>query len=796
MTSLPPDGIRRKLGPTATAATASTPTANYVEPEPGSMNLPGIPATEEEALALVQAAMAAEARAQNYAKWANWVDTEYQNCRNARHPFERQWFINLAFYQGKQYVAPINVPGMGFRLAAPTTPNHRVRMVINKIRPAIRTECAKLTSSKPIPVVVPATNEDEDYAAANVAEAILRADFGTERFNADYLKWVWWGSVTGISYLKQWWDPASKDYDSFSLPPAPMMPDPTNPGQTIPMPPEVLEQLYAMRPDYEEYMNTPQPAQGKIRKEAISPFHIFVPDMLVESINEQPYVIHVMTKSPLWVKNMYPDAFPGDEMPATDALASNTIMDSVSLFTKGMNAQQANATTVKEAWIKPGTHPDFPEGGLVTVVNQRVVQVSEKWPLESPKYPFYEYRGIPTGGYYPDSVIVDLLPVQKEYNKKRSQAIEIMNVMGKPRLVYPKGSIDPRKISSEVGQSVGYTPGYDKPEVMQGVEIPNSFIQEMANLVQEFDDISGQHDISRGSAPSDIRSGTALTFLAEQDDSKLSYQVASIEGAIQSLGGDYLKLASKYWEADRIVKVAGKNNAYESYHWKENALKGNTDVRIETGSALPVSKAARMAQIVEFMQNGFLAPEDGMEMLRLGGFDKILDGMLADKRQAQRENLKMATLPEKLINLFLVPPPGPNGEVLPDMPNPEDPMGKPLQMTMDPQTGEPIPFNPTPPVPVNSWDNHEQHILWHNNFRKTQEFEVLPEANKKAFEIHVQMHQAAIMSTLMNQRGATLGGEPQPPPQTDEEGNPIEDPSGATPEEDPSKPTESTAATQ
>src|SRR5690242_16227541 len=97
------------------------------------------------------------------AAWASWVNTEFQKCKNARLPFERQWHLNLAFYSGKQYLSPINLPGQGFRLTSPKAPPWRVRMVINKIRTAARTECSKLTSSKPIPTVIPATTEDEDF---------------------------------------------------------------------------------------------------------------------------------------------------------------------------------------------------------------------------------------------------------------------------------------------------------------------------------------------------------------------------------------------------------------------------------------------------------------------------------------------------------------------------------------------------------------------------------------------------------------------------------------------------------
>lgn len=664
-------------------------------------------------------------------EWAAWADSEYTKCRNSRHAFERQWYINLAFTAGKQYVSPLDVPGYGFRLTTPKAPPWRVRIVVNKIRTAVRTECSKLTTSKPIPTVMPSTNEDEDYSAASVAEQILKSKFATAEFESIYRSWIWWGVVCGVSFLKLYWDPTSPDYDSKQLPPPPMIPGPK--GEPVPIPEQLLEQI----PELKARMQIPVPAQGKICIERITPFHVYVPDLLCESLEDQPYIIQVMTKSPLWVESKF------GFKPNADARASNTILDAATIIAKGAE-DHLDSVLVKEIWIKPGGHSDFPEGGVLTVINNKVVQVRDKWPYPFNQYPFYKYNGVPTGGFYSDSTVVDLIPIQKEYNKKRSQAIEIQNTMGKPKLLYPRGSINPKMISSEPGQSIPYTPGYDAPTELQGSEVPTSFIQEIEKLREEFDDISGQHEISRGQTTvSNLTSGTAIAYLQEQDDAKLNYQVASIENATEMFGTHYLVMASHYWDDNRIVKTTGKNNTFEALHWKKGMLKGNTDVKVQTGSALPFSKAAKQALLTEMMQNGYITPETGLEMMNLGGMDKAIDDMLIDKRQVIRENLKMAEIPESMLKLLLEPAPGPNGE--PPFDGPPDPFtGEPQRFN-----GDGSPFEPQPPIPVNSWDDHEQHIQWHNQYRKSQEFELLPELNKKAFELHVQTHEMALQSQMV-----------------------------------------------
>lgn len=686
----------------------------------------------EETPELLAAMLEAQRLERKKLEWAQWAEQEYNKCKIARHSFEKQWYINLAFVAGKQYVSPIDVPGHGFRLTAPKAPPWRVRLVINKIRTAVITECSKLTTSKPIPTVIPATNEDEDYTAAAVGEQLLKTAFANAAFEKDYRSFVWWGVVTGNAFLKEYYDPTAPDYESQTLPPAPTFPT----GQ--PIPDELIDSIPGLR----DRLNTPMPAVGKICIERVTPFHVFVPDLLCEDINKQPYLVHVMTKHPLWVERKY------GFKPAVDTKASNTVLDAATLIAKN-GEDHLDAVLVKEVWIKPNGHRDFPEGGLLTVINGKIAHYMDKWPYPYPEFPFYKYDGMPTGGFYTDSKVVDLIPVQKEYNKKRSQMVEIQNTMGKPKLMYERGSINPKMISSEPGQSIPFVPGFNPPTELKGSEVPTSFVNEITFLQQEIDDISGQHEISRGEINSSVPdSGTAIAYLQEQDDAKLNYQVASIENACELLGKHYLSLASNYWDDNRLIRVSGKNNAYEAIHWKQGMLKGNTDVKVQTGSALPFSKAARTALLTELMNNGFIDPVSGLERLDIGGLDKVIEDTLVDKRQATRENLKMVDLPSSMLQLLLEPAPGPNGEQPVSVPGP---VGKPVQLN-----GDGTPFQPQPPIPVNSWDNHEEHIKWHNHFRKSQEFELLDDLHKKAFEMHVQLHQLALQSNIMNQQGHTI----------------------------------------
>lgn len=69
-----------------------------------------------------------------------------------------------------------------------------------------------------------------------------------------------------------------------------------------------------------------------------------------------------------------------------------------------------------------------------------------------------------------------------------------------------------------------------------------------------------------------------------------------------------------------------------------------------------------------------------------------------------------------------------------------------------PQLAQPVPQDPNTAhdnigaYPINSYDNHAVHILYHNRYRKTQAFEEAPPEAKAIFEQHVQQHQIAMQA--------------------------------------------------
>lgn len=643
-------------------------------------------------------------------KVISWTKTAHTRCKTLRQQLERQWYINMAFYIGRQNVAvvsPQSSVGAGVRLYTPPVPYYRSRPVINRIRPIIRTELAKLTAQKPTATIVPATGEDRDMAAAQAGEQIWDSIYRSKKIKGIFSRAMLWTLTCGTGFMKTAWDPNKVDREGN---------------------------------------------RGDFLYECVTPFHLFIPDMLAQDIEDQPYIIHIQTKSVDWVKANYPgiNAEP-------NVMEANDILNDSFLQLVGASDFRKNSILCYEVWIKPGQTDFMPNGGMFTIIGETVTQFIENNPYVHQQYPFVKFEHIPTGRFYADSVINDLLPIQREYNRTRGQMIEAKNTMAHPQLIAAEGSVDASKITTEPGQMILYKLGFPKPEPMPLQNLPSYVIQEVERLLLDFEDISGQHQVSKGQVPPGVTAATAISFLQEQDESMLATTFGSIEEGFEKIGYQTLCYVKQYWDVPRTVKVVGRDGQFNVLSFMGSQLGDNTDIRVEAGSALPTSKSAKQALLMDLMSQGFIPPEKGLELMDVGGVQRLYEEVQIDSAQATRENMKMAAVTDDDMSMYLQTFQGINTMT-----------GQP--MLVDPNSGQPLTDamgNPTAPpliVPVNTFDNHQIHISVHNNYRKGQEYEQLPQRIKDLFEEHVNQHMMALglipgMPSPMDGANSVTSGE-------------------------------------
>lgn len=639
-----------------------------------------------------------------------WARQQYELCKSQRAQQQKAWEYNLLQYGGDQWRRLISG-----KIETPKAPSWRSKLVTNKIRPAVRQQITRMTNQKPSVSILPVSTSEDDLFAAQAGEAVWDSLYSRKRFHQLYMRCAFWVAVTGNGFFKTYWD-ANKIDKSF-LAVSPML-------------------------------QKPMAVKGDIEFGVVTPFNLFAPDLLVEDIEDQPFLIEAYTRPVEWVNTFWKDKL---QYPVSaDCVSASEIFNTAYWSTKNDGSAVPDAVLVLEVWLKPGAHKDYPNGAMLTIIGQQLIQKTDGLPYSHGEYPIAHWGDIMTGKFYRESMVTDLAPLNQQYNRTRAQMIESMIRTGRTQIMYTEGSLDPNRVTSRPGELIPIKPGYQMPVPLPAQPIPQFVTDELRILSQDFEDISGQHAVSKGQTQGGVIAATAINYLQEQDDT-MNYPVyASGEAVVEKVGRQSLSIVADMWDIPRIIRTIGTDRSFDVIELKGAQIANGLDLRVEAGSSLSKSKTARQAFLMDLAKMQFISPEQLLDLIDMGGTKKLTEVLRTDMYAAQRENLKMKKLDPLTIE---------QADAMYQMAMQPDASGYVDPNTIDPSTGQTL-QRPCM-VPVNEWDDHQVHIDVHNRFRKSQEFEFLPDIVKREFQNHILLHQVQL---IMNTQRSMMMQQGGPPP--------------------------------
>lgn len=650
----------------------------------------------------------------------SWVLSEFERAAQARQRFEDGWRRNLQYWKRTQGVGP---QGMGPKSGSPDQNKRREKLRINRIRSFARSELSKFVSQEPTITCVPASSEDIDFRAASSAEQVWRSSVVSGNFDSHHSDAQWWKVLTGNGFLKTYWDDSSVD---------PVTGD-----------------------------------RGIIRYGAVSPFHLYVPDLREPSLEDQPYLFNGYVKTMAWARQRYGKEIEGC---AAGELSMNRKPDSNNPTVSNIT-DVPDSVIVLEVWVKPGAHKLLPNGGLLHLVGSTLVGIAKSIPYNHGSFPYAHFGHMYAGAFYRESAIDDLIELQDEYNDLRSHIRRAARVAGQPQFIAEKGSVIAAKWTNEAGLVIETHPGFRPPVPLQLPELPQYVQAQQDRILADFEDISGQHEVSRGQAPGKgVTAGTAIAYLQESDDQYLTPQYRSDEKAIEKVAKQTLELFVQFVNEPRKIKSLGADRAFDTMLLSGADIRNGTDVRVEKGSTISTSQVARRAEIKEMVGLGIVTPQQALELLEMGGTERLRETLDIARSKAQRENIKLQNLdvtellkaedeaveqaakqsPEQMVEMMggmeAIAAQGITPDQVPGM--------------IEEQVRAQMP----PTIPADDFDLHELHIDAHNQFRMSQAYEQLHDRVKAEFEKHIAMHEQFIMQQQVTAQQQAAGFPEMGPP--------------------------------
>lgn len=659
-----------------------------------------------------------------------------------RRGWETIWWNNIALIAGDHY-ATWNPTLSEFEDRDTTwDPNDRKpRLVINHALTVGRTELAKITKSRPIMEVVANSDSDMDIAATKVGKAAIDGAEWTFKLQKKRKAAYWWMISTGIGAIFVGYDYMDDKAGSYRYLIDPMTNEPTFNEDRKAELKEMADKGEIPELKFEEY------PLGEVEYKVYSPFQL-LPDEISLEFDEIKDLITTEAVDVDVTRGLYGD------------VAKNLTPESVQLgvmerrmmqrlhMAAPQDAVSENAHQVHTYWLLPGMYRGnkFLENGVFLRWCQRqtILDISKNgrncaFPFADGRMPFAFYQHIPsTTSIWPDCVMTHIRGPNLEIDKTVSQLVENKDYMANPMWRIAAQHKIRGKIKNVAGAIVRYThvPNVPPPEPIQGLQMPAQVENLLVGLREQILDISGQSEVARGRVPTGVRSGVAVAYLQEEDDTKIAPTVENIEEATAYMGSLSLCRFQQYYSSERMLRHYKPDGSFDVVKFKGADLRNNTDVVSQAGSAMPKSKAAQQQYTLELVSLGILQdPEQIQERLELGKGEPNANDKA--RRQADRENqIMLHGLPRAMFNLSHV-----------------------VEQNDLQKVGA--------AVPVRAWHNHAIHIDRHTSLMMDPEFDDLQISHPeivRLFDEHLAMHQQeqakqqqAQMQMMLAAKGAPDG---------------------------------------
>jgi len=401
--------------------------------------------------------------------------------------------------------------------------------------------------------------------------------------------------------------------------------------------------------------------------------------------------------------------------PTTDAANGiNPLADR--LYSAFTGSEKVNPLTLVLTYYER-PNPGNEDGRVVVEVNSKKIQ-DIPWP-----FPFNNRLNLAVGvetlvsdQWFGETIYSAARGPQILYNLAKSNLAEHLRDTAQAKLLIPNSSIQLLDTLNDIpGNMYPYPDSMRPPEWLTPPQLAN-WLQTLPNdYMADIDDIMGVHDVSRGKAPVNLESGTALSILAELDGTPVGRMLKEGARVFSEVGSMVLEMQQAFSQNQRLSVIDHERGPL-SLSWTGKDIDGQTRAQVPLDSVIPRSRAAMQQMGMKLLEMGLIPDlETFFRIIEMPGRRDVVTAVNPDAAKARRENSKML-----------------QGHIL----------------------------NPA------KFDDHPIHIKEHNDGRKTTAYENASPDYQEEYDKHVLAHdtlaaEAMAGQVARSQQNPVLGGAPR-----------------------------------
>lgn len=415
----------------------------------------------------------------------------------------------------------------------------------------------------------------------------------------------------------------------------------------------------------------------------INPRHFYL-DPNATSLDEAEYCFIARARSLKYIKETYPEAREkieeikravpekdevDDEMESKERQSKVLVKEFWGWVDNGESYDLKVITYAGNVMLRNEVNPYFDQEGVVTEEGKLKYYNH----IKKPQLPFILIPSYQLGekAFSETSALEQTKKIQEAVNKRKCQisdnadmmtngmwfiskdtGININDLINKPGLVTRANIVDQGHIRKVTGSP-----------------LPGFIQQDLEHSQSVFDNIFGTHDISRGGKVK-TPSATESQILKEADQGRIALLIRNLEAGIEQLGNWWLHLMKMYYTETHYGRYLNQEDMIEHVKIIRDDIPDDIEVKVRTGSAIPVDRGAKRAEAMEMLGGSTLDPITAYK--RMGDIEKPED--TAERLKLWRNGMLPGDEEEMMAQQQGMPPQGqpPQEELPPDLEgNPE-----------------------------------------------------------------------------------------------------------------------------
>ncbi len=568
-----------------------------------------------------------------------WLLSELDHLQYVNRDRFRGIHRNLALYKGLQYrEQSLRIENRDNGVSEKS--KLMEKLVLHHLYDLSKSRVSKLLKYKPAVAILPTTDEWEDDVAAKMTKAWLDHIWYVERFDGIKIpKFVQYAQPMGESYLFTDWDPdkgnISKQYRT-----ALMEAKRKGKGNRVPLLDENGQQqrdannnpvwidnpVYNGDVCYRVKMTLDILAQRVPSGDWEDVKFIFVRDVMG--------VEEARLKWPKRAKNI-------------KGQKDATFYD----FEKMESYQDQHLTDIWTLYYKRSKELD---DGRKLVFTRDGILENKKFPFSHKRLPCVRFTDVDVPGELHGRSFFELVKGSTgAHNNLTNMILRNMTMVGHPKWMMPAGAAKLETLGNAI--TIVQYKGPIEPKLVTAPTTPVEFFEFRNMLKEEFMQHADVSTTGRGDPPPGVTAAVALQYLSELENERWNESVLKFNECNLQTSIDSVSVAGDYYEEgdERMMRLLGKNNKWMSVAVDVSHFSKEYDIRLQSSSALPESKAARTEYLL-YLNERFpnrVGADQVLHMLDISSSEKFMNVATVSVRAAEAENeMLMSAKNDKQVN--------------------------------------------------------------------------------------------------------------------------------------------------